>query len=184
MLRNPGKSRDCIPSDNAFAESGCTSMIRPSAPAANAARDIAGITAKTRRLFPIFRKREENVTGHAPSGRVAGGYKQHASRYNGSCVVDGSTVRFHAIHGRKLPRRIKIPQDRAIEFIVSAYVPVERSGKDNPGNRGSRRRLRRAAACLVHAGRLGSIGRPDFLPGCDLEREQAAARFRIRRPIG
>src|SRR5215472_2928728 len=93
-------------------------------------------------------------------------------------------MRRQTVHGVEIASGVEIPEDLAVERIVGAQMPIERSRKHHAAYGGGRSGLRGAASRFAEAGRFRSGSRPDLLSAGEVEGEDAASGFRVWAPIG
>ena len=68
---------------------------------------------QSRLLFPVDRKREQDVAVGLADKAVAGIGEHHAVRDSRACAVDRTTFGCNLIDGVKRPRGVEIPKDLA-----------------------------------------------------------------------
>src|SRR6202790_5802024 len=75
-----------------------------------------------------------------------------------SAVIQGAAARFDPVLGLKIPGRIEVPQDLAVDGRICAQMPVHRSGECAARHDGDRLRLCMRAIAVSPTGRIGRGG--------------------------
>src|ERR1700691_363440 len=120
-------------------------------------------------LFPIHREGEQSIT------RIDVDAAVHNGR---AAVIQIAAARLDAVLGCKVPSRVEVPEDFAVDGRIGAQMAIHRTREG--GARHDRDRLRLGMPAIViapSADRLGRGGVPARDTGLDIERRQTSGRI-------